>query len=86
MLVEENTLMMVSAEVAPVCLMRLMAMAHTTPKINMLSRSLLNPSTMPRPMPVRALCPRASEKKAMCCCTAMVPSSPSRGSTASNTA
>ena len=77
--VEENTLMMVSVEAEPVCLMRQMRMAHTTPNTSMLTRSLLTPSTMPRPMPVRALWPSASEKKAICWLTAMVPNSPSRG-------
>ena len=66
MLVEENTLMTVSAEAAPVCLIRQMSTAHTMPKISMLARSLCSPSTMPRPMPVRAECPSASEKKAIC--------------------
>ena len=64
--VEENTLMTVSVEAAPVCLIRLMSSAHTTPKTSIASKSLETPSTMPNPMPVRALCPSASEKKAIC--------------------
>lgn len=64
--VDENTLMIVSADAAPVCLIRLIMIAQITPKISMLTRSFPMPSTIPRPMPVSALCPRASEKNAIC--------------------
>ena len=63
--VEEKTEMMVSTEAEPLSLIRQIRIAQTTPKISMASRSLCIPSTMPRPMPVMAEWPRASEKKAI---------------------
>ena len=56
-----------------------MSTAQITPNTSMLTRSFPTPRIMPRPMPVSALCPSASEKNAICWLTAMVPSRPSSG-------
>ena len=77
--VEEKTEMMVSVEAEPDCLIRQIRIAHTTPKISMASRSFRRPRMIPRPMPVSAECPSASEKKAIWWFTAIVPSRPSIG-------
>ena len=77
--VDENTLILVSADAPPVRLMRLISSAHRSPKAIRITVRLLMPRIMPMPAPARALCPRASEKKAILRFTAMVPSSASRG-------
>ena len=77
--VDEKTLMIVSVDAAPVCLIRQISSAQTMPNTSIASKSLDTPSRMPSPMPVSALCPRASEKNAICWLTAIVPSSPSSG-------
>ena len=64
--VEEKTEMTVSAEAEPVCLIRPIRIAQITPNTSMLTRSFPMPRIMPRPMPVSALCPSASEKNAIC--------------------
>ena len=79
MLVEENTLMMVSALILEWCLTKVMSTAQRMPKQSMGTIWSRAPSITPRATPVRALCPRASEKKAMRLSTAMVPSIPNRG-------
>ena len=53
--VEENTLMMVSAEAPPVRLIRLIITAQSTPNTIILTSSLCTPSSSPRPTPARAL-------------------------------
>ena len=77
--VEEKTEMMVSVEAEPDCLIRQMRIAQMTPKTSMASRSFRRPRRMPRPIPVSAEWPRASEKNAIWWFTAMVPSRPSIG-------
>ena len=63
--VEEKTEMTVSAEAEPDCLITQMRIAQIMPKTSMATRSFRRPRMIPRPMPVRAEWPRASEKKAI---------------------
>ena len=64
--VEENTLMTVSVEAEPRCLIQHSSSDQMMPNTSIAARSLLTPSTTPMPMPVRALWPSASEKKDIC--------------------
>ena len=63
--VEEKTEITVSVEAEPDCLIRQISTAQMMPKMSMAARSFRRPRMMPRPMPVRAECPSASEKKAI---------------------
>ena len=53
--VDEKTLMIVSVDAAPVCLMRQISSAQTMPNTSIASKSLDTPSRIPSPMPVSAL-------------------------------
>ena len=63
--VEENTDMIVSVDADPDCLIRQIRIAQTIPNTSIASRSFRRPRIMPRPMPVRAEWPSASEKNAI---------------------
>ena len=56
-----------------------MSIAQRMPKTSIESIWLSMPSTTPMAMPVSALCPSASEKKAILLSTAIVPSMPKSG-------
>nr|WP_301004310.1 hypothetical protein [uncultured Bacteroides sp.] len=56
-----------------------MAILKNIPNAIIQSNGSLNPNTVPIPIPVKALCPNASEKKAILLFTAIVPSNANKG-------
>ena len=65
--------MMVSEEAILAAFTFVMTKLRKIPNASIARMGLSNPKSTPSPMPVKALCPRASEKNAILLFTAMVP-------------
>ena len=78
---EEKTLMAVSLAMWVFCRTRVKSRAMTTEKRTAAPTGCARPQRAPMAMPVKAECPRASEKKAIRLSTTMVDSRPNRGVT-----
>ena len=76
---EEKTLMAVSLAMRVFCRTRVNSRAMTTAKITAAQVGWLRPHRAPMAMPVKAECPRASEKKAIRLSTTIVDRRPNRG-------
>ncbi len=73
MLNDENTLITVSAEALPLFLIFVIKRPIKTPNAMRDIISFFTPKSTPNAIPVKALCPKASEKNAILLLTAIVP-------------